>query len=628
MLFEPITIQGMTLKNRIVMPAMQVNVGFRSERAQASYRERARGGAGTIIVGATSVDQFTLDEVWGKAGAAARFLKGAALLANAVRQAGAKVGIQLWHGNHYPSGIGMYDVRGEAVAPSPREDMRELTTDEIDRIVYKFASAAASARMAGYDFIELHCAHGYLPCQFFSPAFNRRRDEYGGDLDGRMRFGLECVRAMRRAVGEDYPIFYRLGAWEDTTDGIRLEDGVEFAIALEKAGVDVIDVSVGSLAEAGFGPIPGPDHPLGAFVHLAAAVKRRIKVPVMAVGRINSAVVAESILTESKADLIAIGRQLIADPFWPEKVASDHSEDIIPCLSCNTCIDSARSMGELCCAVNPSLGREVEYALKPAEVRKKVLVVGGGPAGMVAAMTLAGRGHDVSLWEKGELGGQLAVAAVPPYKGEIAQLRESLMRQVKKAGGSILRGREAGIELIEEMCPDAVVLATGSRPIIPEIPGIEQTKVALALDVLAGKVGIGEQVAIIGGELVGCETAGYLADRGHQVTVMRRGDAVATNMNPIARDILLARLTTKGVTLLPGVSYERITDEGVAITKAGKGQIIPADTIVVAAGATPEVSLLGALEARGVEMYAIGDCASPGKIANAMSAGARVGRET
>jgi len=627
-LFEPITIRGMTLKNRIVMPAMQVNVGFRSQRAQAYYAGRVWGGAGTIIVGATSVDQFILDEAWGKAGGAARFVSGAALLANAVHEAGAKVGIQLWHGNRYPCGIGMYDVKGEVVAPSARDDMRELTPNEIRAIAHKFALAAAGARMAGYDFVELHGAHGYLPCQFFSPAFNQRSDEYGGDLEGRMRFGVECVRAMRRAVGNDYPIFYRLGAWEDRADGIRLEDAIEFAVALEKAGVDVVDVSAGSLAEAGFGVTPGSDHPPGTFVHLAASVKARVKVPVVAVGRINSGALAESILAEGKADLIANGRQLIADPFWPEKVASNRSEDIVPCLSCNTCMDSAFSMGELCCAVNPSLGREADYAPKPAEVRKRVLVVGGGPAGMEAARTLAIRGHQVSLWEKEErLGGQLALASMPPYKVEIAQLSKYLERQVEKSGVNILRGCEATLESIEEMSPDAVVMATGSRPLLPQIPGIERAKVVLALDVLAGKAEVGERVAIIGGELVGCETAEYLVDRGRQVTVMRRGEAMAANMNPLARDTLLARLKRRGVALLPGVKYEEISDEGVVVTREGKRQTIPADTIVVAAGATPEVSLLGALQARGIAAYAVGDCASPGKIANALADGARVGRE-
>ena len=411
-------------------------------------------------------------------------------------------------------------------------------------------------------------------------------------------------------------------------DGIKLEEAIQFAVELEKASVDVLDISVGNVVEEGFTSIPGPDKTPGTFVHLAEAVKAEVKVPVITVGRINSPSLAESILTEGKADLIAIGRQLIADPSWPEKVASDRSEEIRPCLSCNMCIDSAMSMGELICTVNPWFGREAEYKLTPAEVKKKVLVIGGGPAGMEATRWLAERGHQVTLCEKeGELGGQLILASIPPHKGEIEQLSKYLANRLEKLGVNISLGTEATEEWIDQVKPDVVILATGVNPFLPQIPGIERDNVVLSLDVLSGKADIGEKVAIIGGELVGCETADYLSDKGKQVTVMRRSDTMAAKMNTHARENLLGRLKRKGVGMLTGVQYEEITVEGIVITIDGGKQTIQADTIVIATGSNAELSLLETLNAKGITVHTIGDCTSPGRIADAMRDGAKVGGE-
>jgi 2,4-dienoyl-CoA reductase-like NADH-dependent reductase (Old Yellow Enzyme family)/thioredoxin reductase len=628
-LFEPITIRGMTLKNRIIMPPMQVSLGFRNARAQAYFAERARGGVAAIITPATSVDSFIFDDAWGRVGGAARFINGARFLVKAVHDAGAKVGIQLWHGNYLPQGIGMMDTRGRPVAPSPREEMRELTVEEIHSIALKFALAAVGAKLAGFDFVELHGAHGYLLSQFFSPAFNRRTDEYGGNLAGRMHFALECVSATRTAVGEDYPIFFRVGVWEDMADGIKIGEGVQFAAELEKASVDVIDVSVGHLDEPGFGASPGPDKPMGIFVHLAEAIKNKVTIPVVAVGRINTPDVAEALLAEGKADLVAIGRQLIADPFWPSKVAAGQIEDIVPCLSCNVCLDTAFSAEELKCSVNASLAKEAEYALRPAERKKKVLVVGGGPAGMEAARTAAMRGHEVVLYEKKEkLGGQLLLAAVAPHKEVISSLNKYMAGQLEKAGVQVLLGHEATAESVKAMRPEVVVLATGSTPVVPDIPGSRRDNVVLALDVLAGKEEVGNRVVVIGGELVGCETADYLAQKGKTVTIMRRGPNMAVGMNPQARDSLLARLRKNRVTMLTGVRYEEITDKGLVITdKEGQRQNIEADTVVLATGAIPNTELATELERQNVALHLIGDCVTPGKIAEAIRDGGRVGRE-
>jgi len=628
-LFEPITIRGMTLKNRIIMPPMQVNLGFRSARAQAYFVERARGGVAAIITPATSVDTFISDEAWERVGGAARFISGARLLVDVVHDAGAKVGIQLWHGNYLPQGIGMMDGQGQPVAPSPREEMRELTVEEIHSIALKFALAAVGAKLAGFDFVELHGAHGYLLSQFFSTAFNRRTDEYGGDLAGRIRFALECVSTMRTAVGEDYPIFFRIGAWEDMANGIKTEQAVQFAVELERAGADVIDVSVGYVSEPGSGASPGPDKPMGTFVHLAEAVKKKVKIPVVAVGRLNTPDIAEAILAKGKADLVAIGRQLIADPLWPEKVAAGQTEDIVPCLSCNICLDTVFTTRELKCSVNASVAKEEEYTLRPAETKRKVLVVGGGPAGMEAARTAAIRGHEVVLWEKKEkLGGQLLLAAVAPHKEVIGRLNKYMAAQLKKAGVQVSLGHEATAESVKATKPEVVVLATGSTPFIPDIPNVGRENVVLALDVLAGWQGVGDRVVVIGGELVGCETADYLAQKGKTVTIMRRGSSMAANLNPRARDNLLARLIKNGVTMLTSVRYEEITDRGLVITnKEGKRQNIEADTIVLATGAIQNTELATQLEGQDITLHLIGDCVTPGKIIEAIRDGARVGRE-
>jgi 2,4-dienoyl-CoA reductase-like NADH-dependent reductase (Old Yellow Enzyme family)/thioredoxin reductase len=628
-LFEPITIRGMTLKNRIIMPPMQVSLGFRNARAQAYFTERARGGVAAIITPATSVDSFIFDDAWGRAGGAARFINGARLLVNAVHDAGAKVGIQVWHGNYLPQGIGMTDRRGQPVAPSTREEMRELTVEEIHSIALRFALAGVGAKLAGFDFVELHGAHGYLLSQFFSSAFNRRTDEYGGSLTGRMRFALECVSTMRAAVGEGYPIFFRIGAWEDMADGIKIDEAVQFAAELEKASVDVIDVSVGHLDEPGFGASPGPDKPMGTFVHLAETIKKKVTIPVVAVGRLNTPDIGEALLVEGKADLVAVGRQLIADPFWPNKVAAGRIEDIVPCISCNVCLDTAFTAGELKCSVNASLAKEAEYALRPAERRKRVLVIGGGPAGMEAARTAAIRGHEVVLCEKREeLGGQLLLAAVAPHKEVISSLNKYMAGQLGKAGVQVLLGHEVTAESVKAMRPEVVVLATGSSPFVPDIPGSRRDNVVLALDVLAGKEEVGNRVVVIGGELVGCETADYLAQKGKTVTITRRGPDMAVGMNQQARDNLLARLIQNKVTMLTGVKYEDITDKGLVITdREGQRQTIEADTVVLATGAAPNNDLATELERQNVALHLIGDCVTPGKITDAIRDGARLGRE-
>lgn len=373
-LFEPLRIGKLELPNRVVMAPMEVAVGLRGRRARAYYGERARGGVGTIITAAIAADFFASDEAWSEAGGLKNFIEGVHGLIDEIHRHGTKIGVQLWYGNRYPAYKAARERGGERVAPSPRigktewweepGQLRELREDEIQDIISKFALAAKGVKEAGFDFVELHGAHCYLLCQFFSPRYNQRRDRYGGDLQGRMRFGVECVEAIRKEVGPDFPIFYRLGAWEDLPDGVRLEESAIFARELEKAGVDVLDISVASgiepQAHEEFRVSPLKKAPMGTFAWIAEAIKKEVKVPVVAVGRFNSHKVAEEALVKGKADLIAIGRQLIADPYWVKKVQEGNVREIIACDSCNeNCFDHMRGK-TFGCKRNPRAGREAE----------------------------------------------------------------------------------------------------------------------------------------------------------------------------------------------------------------------------------------------------------------------------
>ena len=329
-LFTPISIKGLQIKNRIVMAPMQLGLGFRSERAKAFYIERARGNVGAITLPATPVDVLASDEAWGRKGALDSFLKGLSPLVAGVHQAGAKLGIQLWHGANFPAGLSGY--QGEEIAPSPKRKARELKAAEIEIIVSKFASAAARAKEAGLDFVNIHGAHNYLLHRFFSPLDNKRRDKYGGSVGKRMTFALECVKAIRQAVGQDYPLFWRLSAEEEVAGGITLEQSIKLALALKEAGIDVIDVSFGRTLRR---IIPSRKQPPGTYVPQAEAIKRAVNIPVVAVGRINSPQLAEDIIAQGKADLVAIGRQLIADPQWARKAWEGRYNDIVFCDSCN-----------------------------------------------------------------------------------------------------------------------------------------------------------------------------------------------------------------------------------------------------------------------------------------------------
>jgi len=367
-IFEPITIKGMEVRNRIVYPAIQLNLGLTNRRARAFYTERARGGTGLLITANTSIDNLACEELWGGTEELAAFVGRLRLLTDQIHEAGGRIGLQMWQGNRFPQGRGVQIAgkeadpsSGERIAPSVLEDMRELTVPEIESIIYRFAKGCRNVRDAGFDCVEIHGAHRYLPCQFTSTEANKRTDKYGGDLAGRMKFGIDLVTAVRAWVGPDFPIFFRLGAFDK--DGSIDPESLTYAQELEKAGVDCLDIST-----AGYGRIavaPPKRDKMGTWVFLAEAIKKKVNIPVIAVGRINTPEVAEEIITKGQADMVAIGRQLICDPFWPKKVLENRFSEVVACDSCNiNCYSPAfeRKLpeGAPICKFNERVGREWE----------------------------------------------------------------------------------------------------------------------------------------------------------------------------------------------------------------------------------------------------------------------------
>lgn len=634
-LFQPFTIGTMSLKNRLVMPPMVTNFGTKegyvTDRTKDYYEERAKGEVGLIIVEATCIDtpigklsprQLVIDDD--------KYIPGLQELAQAIQRHGARAAIQLHHaGRNTASSVTGHQLVAPSPIPSPGGEVpRELTVTEVKEIVCGFAEAAARAQRAGFDAVELHAAHGYLICQFLSAASNKRQDEYGGELRNRARILLDTITAIKEKVGDSYPVWCRVNGREYGIEGgTTVEEAQELARMCQAAGNAAIHVS-------SFGYGTDPRHlPLSALrpgylIRFAEAVKQAVSIPVIAVGRITP-LLGEQVVDEGRADLIAVGRGLIADPQFAKKAAEGRPEDITPCILCGTC--QSELQGEeshLHCRVNPAVGKESESTVTLAKKPKKLVVIGGGPAGMEAATIAARRGHQVTLFEKEpRLGGQLLLAAVPPYKGELTELTKYLGAQLEKANVSIQLGREATMTDIESIAPDVVVLATGGLSFIPEIPGIDRDNVVTAEEVLAGSTEVGERVVVIGGELVGCETAEFLADAGKKVTITRRGQAMAAALAANVRGPLVGRLTNKGVTMLTGVRYQEITSEGLVITsREGQKYTIPADTIVLAAGSRPNTNLLRLLEGKVPEVYQVGDCLKPRSLLEALADGFHTAR--
>lgn len=634
-LSSPITIGRVTFRNRMFSAPMGgtdiTNDGCIGPKSTAFYELRGKGGAGAVTVSECMVHPETDgSHAYHLDTSILNSLAAAAYTADAIRRHGAIPSLELSHSGMY-AGTYMTDKSRQhnmnqwGPSDTTRPDgvaVKALTKDMIADIVAAYGEVAGLAKRAGFEMLMIHGGHGWLLNQFFSPYFNRRTDEYGGSLENRCRLAVEVLQAVREAVGEGFPIEFRMSGSELFEGGYDLEEGCRIAEQIEPY-IDLLHVSAGTY-QRGFGdthPSMFKEH--GCNVYLAAEIKKHVSVPVATIGGLNDPEQMEEIIASGRADVVYMARALLADPFLPEKVMANRDEDIVKCLRCFTCMAERAATSTRRCTVNPLIGREMEGCeVSRAPEAKKVVVVGGGPGGLKAAHTAALRGHKVILMEKeAEPGGILRSEQALPFKREMYELSLTFARQCREAGVEIRLNAEATKEMVEEEEPDAVIIAAGSRPLVPPIPGIDGKNVVIVNNYYLEKEKVGGEVVVLGGGLAGCEAAIHLAKEGKKVTVVEMRDALAPDANVRHRPLLLKELEGL-VEIRTGYRGVQVTEEGVVCEdKDGNRRLVEGSSVICALGQRARTEVVEALRDTAPHVAVIGDCAKVATITNAVYQG-------